>query len=128
MARTTLTPHVPLGPFVALPISADAADITFEAQTGTDGWDIPANNGRYIILVRNDHAADAKTVTITSVARNGRTGDQGAYSLAAGDVAWFGPFDRAGFNQSDGAVDIEGEDTNVVVALLSLGSDVFPNS
>lgn len=128
MARTDLTVHVPLGPFVALPISADAADITFEAQTSTDGWAITGNDGRVIILVRNDHATTAKTVTVTSVARNGRTGDQGAYSLAAGDVAMLGPFDRAGFNQSDGRVHIEGEDTDIVVAAIQLGADVFPNS
>jgi len=128
MARLTLTPVTPPGPFATLPLSANAADVAPVAQsTPGDGWAISGNNGRQLLLVQNTDVG-AQTVTITSVARNGRTGDVTAYSLGAGELAIFGGFDRAGFNQSDGTVRIEASDATVKCAVISCPSSIFPNS
>ncbi len=128
MARLTLTSVTPQGPFAALPLVASSADIAPVAQSvAGDGWAISGNNGRQLLLVQNTDAG-AQTVTITSVARNGRTGDITTYSLAAGEFAIFGGFDRAGFNQSDGTVQVEASDAAVKCAVISCPANIFPNS
>jgi len=128
MARLTITAVTPQGPFAALPLVADSADIAFVAEsTPGDGWAIPGNTGRQLLLVRNTDAS-AQTVTITSVPRNGRSGDVTAYSLAAGEFAIFGGFDRAGFSQSDGTVRVEASDGTVECAVISCPASIFPNS
>jgi len=128
MARLTLTPVTPPGPFATLPFAANAADIAPVAQSvAGDGWAISGNNGRQLLLVQNTAIA-AQTVTITSVARNGRTGDVTAYSVGIGELAIFGGFDRAGFNQSDGTVRVDASDVGVKCAVISCPSSIFPNS
>lgn len=128
MARLDLVPYVPQGAFVATPLSANAADVPYIAQsTPGDGWAIPANNGRFLLLVHNTDAG-AQTLTVISVDRAGRTGNITTYSIGTLETAAFGPFDRDGWNQSDGRVHIDASDAGVEAAALQLGADIFPNS
>ncbi|KKK53867.1 hypothetical protein LCGC14_3090460 [marine sediment metagenome] len=46
-------------------------------------------------------------------------------ALAADDLEILGPFDAAGFNQSDGRVHIEASDAAVLAAAISLPSSLF---
>lgn len=124
MARLTLTPVVPKGSFPTLPLSADSADMAFAvAGTYTDGegW---ANTGREVLIAYNS-GASPYTVTISSVAYLGRTGDITAYSLAAGEFAIFGPFDPRGWNQADGQVYVVGSNAAVKFAVIQLPSTLF---
>ncbi len=128
MARLDLTPYVPLGAFVATPIGANAADVPYVAQsTPGDGWAITANNGRLMLLVHNTDVG-AQTVTVISVDRAGRTGNITTYSIGTLETACLGPFDRDGWNQTDGRVHIDASDANVEAAVLQLGASLFPNS
>lgn len=124
MARLTLTPVVPKGSFPTLPLTADSADVAFNvAGTYTDGegW---ANTGREVLFVWNT-GASPYTVTISSVAYLGRVGDITTYSLAAGDIAVFGPFDPKGWNQADGQVYCVGSNAAVKFAVVQLPSNLF---
>lgn len=124
MARLVLTPATPKGSYPTLPLTADSADISMQVPgTYTDGigW---ANTGREILVVQNT-GASPYTVTITSVAYLGRTGDITTYSLAAGDIAIFGPFDPRGWNQTDGMVYAVGSNASVKFAVIALPSNLF---
>lgn len=125
MARLTLTPMTPKGSFPALPLTADASDLVFAvAGTYTDGegW---LNTGREILIAYNS-GASPYTVTITSVAYLGRTGDITTYSLSAGEFAVFGPFDPKGWNQADGMVYVVGSNASVKFAVIQLQGNLFP--
>ncbi len=124
MPRLTLTPVTPKGSYPSLPLTPDSADVVFAvASTYTDGegW---VNTGREILLVKNG-GASPYTVTISSVAYLGRTGDITTYSLAAGDIAVFGPFDPKGWNQADGMVYVVGSNASVTFAVIRLDSNLF---
>jgi len=129
MARLAVTAFTPPGSYpAALPLVADAADFTFTGPgVAADGISF-LNVGREILLARNIHATNAATVTISSVAYLGRTGDITAYSLAAGDFAAFGPFDPTGWNQSGGLVYAVGSATDIKFAVLKLDSNIFPRA
>lgn len=69
--------------------------------TASDGVSFPLD-GKTLIIAHNTNAG-AQTVTVDSTPdRNGRTGDITTYSIAAGKVAFFGPFEREGWAQDDG--------------------------
>ena len=101
MARLSLTVQSPPGFWPTLALTAGAADFTWVSAGAdfADGFSF-VNTGREILLARQDTAV-AKTVTISSVALQpyNRTGDITAYSMALNDLAWFGPFKPAGWNQ-----------------------------
>jgi len=103
MARTTLTPKTLPGSYPSLQPPAGSLTVT-EAAPGTasDGVQVTLVPKKTILMARNTNAG-AQTVTITSAADSmGRTGDITTYSIAAGGIAFFGPFETDGWRQSDG--------------------------
>jgi len=120
MARTTLVKTTPIPSYPSLPVSANLADMTFTAVTGSSG-----SSGNQIqfgtteplnVIVWNSDAANPYTVTFTSVAdQYGRTGDVGPYTLQATEHAVF-RFKRAGWRQSDGYLYCEGNNAAIKIA------------
>lgn len=77
--------------------------------------------GKEVLLVENTHATDAKTVTIKGAPDAwGRVADITSYSLAAGQIAYFGPFPAEAFRRSDGKVWIVGSDATVEFAVIRI--------
>jgi hypothetical protein len=117
---TVITVQEVKAPFAA--ITAGTADFTFAAGTLTDG-DTFACTGRELLLVTNTEAADAKTITITSVDdEKGRAEDITSYSLAAGDFAVFGVglTNSKGWKSTAGTIRITVSAATVKVAVLRL--------
>lgn len=50
----------------------------------------------------------------------GRSGDIAAYSLAAGDIAVFGPFKRDGWVQADGNIYLQASNVAVKFGVITL--------
>lgn len=125
MARLTIVPVEPKGSYPTLPLAADSADFTWQNPgVAADGIGF-ANDGRVILLVRNTNAG-AQTVTISSVALLGRTGDITAYSIGTNEFAIFGPFDTKGWNQAaDGQVYAAGAHINVQFCAVRLPGNLF---
>lgn len=119
MSRTVLTKQVGIGKYPVLPVTAASADITWTAADTGNNNEFVAT-GREILLVKNTDSAP-HTVTIHSVPDSlGRTGDITAYSVGAGLISLFGPFPLAGWDQTDGAVWIDGSDTHIQFAVIQL--------
>lgn len=70
-----------------------------------------------MILAQNT-GVGARTVMVSSAPLFGRTNDLGPVSLAAGAIALFGPFKRAGWKQDDGYLYFEGEHAEVKFAVI----------
>ncbi len=105
MARTALTVPTPKGPYDA--VSANGLDFPFGAADDVNGNSFVCS-GRELVLMHNDHATDAATVTIASAPDPyGRTKDITTYSLAAGEFAAFWIGRTAGWRQSDGKVNLD---------------------
>lgn len=119
MARTTLTKKTVLGSKSA-PYVADAADLTMTAADVANKNQFVATGNE--LVVAHNTGASAYTVTINSVAdpNFGRTGDIATYSLAAGEYAVFGPFNVAGWQQSDGYIYLEASNASVKFGVLQL--------
>lgn len=92
--------------------------VTFTAANPTDKEQFPLT-GKEIVIARNS-GASSRTITITSVAYNGRTGNITAESIAAGAVRVFGPFDINGWRQTDGNLYLEANHAEVLFAVLTL--------
>lgn len=121
MTRLAVTPQTLLGSYPALPVTANSADITFTAAGASfaDGAGFTLTGGE-ILLVKNDNVG-AQTVTISSVADDlKRTGDITTYSIGAGEVAAFGPFELKGWRQSDGKLHVAASAADVSFAVLKL--------
>lgn len=120
MPRVTLTPITPLGPYPSLPLSANAADITWTAADATNKQQV-LFNGPKLILARNSHASTAYTVTLTSkVDSRNRTGDVTAYQVDAGDTMFFKIDNAEGWQQSDGYLYFEANNASVLFAVINL--------
>ena len=97
--------------------------INFSAADATNGMMFP-NDGRTVLLVKND-GTSAITATVVSVADEyGRTGDI-APTVAAGEIRIIGPLRSGLFNQKNGADQGKvyvnfSADTNVKVAAVRL--------
>lgn len=118
MARTALTKKTALGPYGSY--TAGAATLSMQAA------DV-ANKNSFVcgpndIVIAQNSGASPYTVTITSVADpiTGRTGDITTYSLAAGDIAVFGPFRAPGWMQSDGSIYLEASNAAVKFAPVTI--------
>lgn len=112
MPRTTITKTTlatngyPTDGVTATVTAADAANDNQCTHTGKE-----------IIIARNS-GAGARTVTITSVALNGRLGNITADSIAAGATHVYGPFAVEGWRQTDGYLYFEGEHAEVLFTVL----------
>jgi hypothetical protein len=121
VARTALAIQSPPGSYPTLPIGATDADFTFAAADTSNGNSF-VSTGRELLLVNNS-GGSAYTVTITSVADSiQRTGDITTYSIGAGLFSWFGPFQQAGWKQSDGTIYVDASNTAITFAVCRLPS------
>lgn len=119
MPRQTLTKITPLGSYPTLPISANAANLTFVAANTTDKEQFAAG-GNDLVLVWNS-GASPYTVTVNSVAdAQNRTGDIATYSIPAGTIAALGPFKQPGWVQTDGKVYMEASNVAIKYAVIAL--------
>lgn len=114
MARTLLTPISIPTPLATVPV-----EMTFTVADFTNGNKFSAT-GREIVVVKNIHAATAKTFTVTSVAINGRLGSITAFSVAALKEYVLPFFSIEGWKQSDGFIYIDGEDANIKIQVMTL--------
>lgn len=114
-ARTDLTVQTPVN--VNGAISANAADLTETAIDASNGNQFPMSGGEYILV--HNTGGSAYTVTLTSAPDSlGRTGDITTYSLAATEIALFGPFQTHGWRQTNGKFYIDGSNASVKVAVF----------
>lgn len=92
-------------------------DITFTAADATNDHSFE-NDGRCLVLVKNDDAS-SHTVDVISVAdEHGRTGDR-TITAGAGDICISGPFLPANWNQSGGVVHLDlTDDTSMSLAVV----------
>ena len=122
MARTPLTKSTPLGSLPAtLPLVANSADLTMTAADVGNGNSFVAS-GKDLVIVQNSHASTTYTVTVTSVAKDGRTGDITTYSLAAGVIAVFGPLQTPGWRQTDGSVYLAGSNAAIKFGIIDISN------
>jgi len=105
MSQTALpATNAIVGPYpAALPVSAGALAVTMTAADASNGNSFVLT-GSEILLIQNTDSS-AHTVTISSVAINGRTGDITTYSVAANSIAAFSfRGGVSGWQQTDGTV------------------------
>jgi hypothetical protein len=121
VARVAVAAQTTPGAYPTLQPGAGTRDISFQAYDAGLGCQATIVDGKTLILVKNDHVSDAKTVTFLSVADSvyKRTGDITAYSLAAGDVALFGPFKTAGWALV-GQLQIDASSADIKLANITL--------
>ena len=124
MARVLVAAQPPPGAYPTLPLGAGSRVLAFQAvDAGLSNY-TPLIEGKTLILVKNAHATDPKTVTFTSVVDDlQRTGDITAYSLAAGAVALFGPFKAKGWAHADvgqAGLWFGGSSADITVAVITL--------
>lgn len=93
-----------------------SADLTFFASDATNKEMVNFSEG--LILIAWNSGATPRTVTISSVKYQGRTGDIGPYTIGVGLHSGFGPFPNAGFRQVDGKLYFEAAHLDVKWALL----------
>lgn len=120
MPRTAIAPQAGIGSFPVLPIAADAADLSMvAADLANLNQAAYGSYARLMVVVQNS-GASPYTVTFTSApdALN-RTGDISAYSLAAGDIAFFF-FERNGWRQSDGNLYFQGSNAAVKFGVIGV--------
>lgn len=119
MPRVTITPRtVALGAFPVLPVVAGSLDLIWLAADAANKeqakW-----TGKEIILAWNGGAV-SRTITVTSVAIRGRTGDVTAYSIAAATISIL-PLPLVGFVQSVGGyLFFEASHADVLFAVLKI--------
>lgn len=122
MVATAITKQAPPGKYPAS-ITALAADYTWTTADVANS-NYFTSTGREILLVWNQHATLARTVTISSVRDPSfhRLGDITTLSIAAGEIRVFGPFKAAGWVGSDKKLTIAGSTTDIKFAV-----DVLPS-
>lgn len=77
------------------------------------------HTGREMLSCRNS-GASARTVTVASVAINGRVGDITTYNIPAGETHVIPPLPAVGWKQTDGMVYVDGSNAEVKFVLLRL--------
>lgn len=98
MPRVTIAAQSLIGSYPALPLAATAADLMFTATDDPISRSTPIVNAKTVLLALNTDSTP-HTVTITSaVDAQGRKGDISTYSVVAGHLAAFGPFQTAGWS------------------------------
>lgn len=118
MAVATLTP-------ISVPRSnvnpPAGVEVTFTASNQTGGGNRFVSTGREVVLVRNANTGStARTVTVTSVAVDGRTNDITDYSVAAGAIAVLPKFRITGWRDSSGYITLTGSHAELEIAVLRL--------
>lgn len=123
MARTLLASVTPKGPFVTLPVTANSLDVTFTAADAANGNYVPFAGSKMLVVALNSHGANPYTFTIKSSAdAHKRTGDIGAYTLAAGEYGAY-IVERDGFVQDSdqaGSIWLDAENAAVKFVVFAL--------
>jgi hypothetical protein len=122
MARSdnVLVAQETLGAYPSTPLAANSADLVETAGDAVFGHQTPLVNRKTLVIAHNTSAATARTVTFLSVAdAKNRTGDITAYSLAAGEIAVFGPFATEGWaNAGNLWIDVSHAEMKLAVITL----------
>lgn len=120
MARSTLVKTAAPGPYPTAGVA-----VTYAAVNVSDGSQF-VMTGEELLLVKNSHATDPQTVTISSVAcSHGRTKDITTESIVAGAIHMFGPFTRKeGWAQSNNMLYVQGSTTDILLAVIQLPNNV----
>jgi hypothetical protein len=100
-----------------IPSEGHIADITMSAADAANNHEL-ANNGKVLLLVNNADAGPHE-ITIVSVADFAGRFQDIVQSVVAGDLAIFGPFKPAWWNQAGGLLHIN-LDTDTAVTLAAL--------
>jgi len=124
MPRQTVTPIVPKGPFISIPVSATALDFAFAASIAADNAEFVAT-GRDLLLAFNNGITprEFELLTVESPRRN-RKADILAYTVGAGlyMAIWLGAMD--GIVQSDGKIYINSNHLELEFAVLTLPASI----
>jgi hypothetical protein len=120
MARVLVAAQTQQNPFIpTLPVTPGSRHLTFQVCDPSLKNYTPLVSGKTVVHVKNVHATDPKTVTFTSVVDVlNRTGDI-AYSVPAGEVHDFGPFQTAGWSQAGAQLWFEGSSTDITFAVVT---------
>ncbi len=116
--RADITPKDPPS-LVAGSITANSADFTFAAADASN-YNQCAHTGRELLLVQNSDNSNAYTVTVTSKAIGGRTGDVSAYSVGANEFAVLGPFPLRGWSQTGRKLYFQGSNAAIKFAVIKI--------
>lgn len=120
MARTTIAAQTTPGAYPTLPVAANSRDLAVVPADVGNGNDVTIVEGKTLLVAYNASAATARTLTLTSVADAfGRSGDITAYSMAAGEIAIFGPFKVAGWSHA-GKLWVDGSHAEMTFAVITL--------
>lgn len=114
MARTELSKVVAPGSY-----AHTGAQLTKEAADTSNLNSFKAT-GKELVIAHNT-GASPYTVTVSSVNDPyNRTQDIDAYSIPAGEIHFFGPFDLTGWQQSDGHIYLQAENSAVEFGIIKL--------
>ena len=107
------------GAYLTLPVVADSQDVAFTAGDDVDGSQTDLVEKKTIVLARNTDTGD-QTITFVSIEDSlGRLGDEGPYTINAGETCRFGPFRATGWSHS-GKLWIDVSDPTVEIAVFTL--------
>lgn len=119
MSRTNIAAVTFPGAYPDLPVSANSLDITLHPADAVNQNDTVLVNSKTAIIAYNS-GAGAHTITVTSAPDSfDRTGDISAYSLGAGELAFFGPFKTAGWGYS-GRLRFEANHAEILFVVVTL--------
>lgn len=116
MARTTLTRTTPLGSYPALPVAANALDVTMTGADTSNQNQILLDGPMLVIAQNTDTASHNITITSAADPQN-RTGDIASYAVAAGKISVLKVTQVLGWLQSDGYLYLQADS-----ALVKLGA------
>jgi len=120
MARTILPITIVVGAYPTLQPAVNTLDVT-ETAADTGNLNMFKCTGKEILLVHNSDAVNPYTFTVTSVVDKwNRTGDITAYSLAATEIASWGPVELAGWRQADGYIYLQGSNAAILFSVLRI--------
>jgi hypothetical protein len=95
--------------------------LTELAADATNFQQVAFGTSTQLAIIAHNTGVGARTVTVTSVADGlNRTGDITTYSIAAGGIAFLGPFQRNGWMQSDFNLYFAGSHAEVLFAVVKL--------
>jgi hypothetical protein len=120
MARTAILPTALISPYYpSLPLIAASADLLETAIDDPTDRETTLVDKKTVVLAHNTDTV-ARTITISSVPDTlNRVGDITAYSIAAGKIARFGPFNTVGW-ASSGKLNIDVSSPLVRLSVLTL--------
>lgn len=102
------------------------AGVDASLAAAANGGDAFANDGQVFFRVKNSHGSTSRTVTFAAqlpagAIPQGAAATNLAVAVAAGDDTFIGPFDPAGFNDSNGRVVVTySSEADLTVAAMKL--------